>query len=295
MTVLHIVATAVSCLFIGQPLDACLPQTTETAPAVAGVQSAAPEFTGGSVDVELTAEAVLVWDMASGAVLYEKRPNVQRPVASLSKLLSTLTVRAELAPTELVVIPTEAARVQRLGAHIKLPIGEHATVQELLEASLIASANDAMVSLAVATGESEDKFVQLANQHAKTIGATHTQIANSTGLTGGTQFSTAEDIRLLLEAAYADTTLRPFLSQRTGVLTTAEGSRRAYKTTNDLLGTYLPIHAAKTGYTIEAGENLAIITAGSGGQEIGVVVLGSRQRFQDTKVVTEWIWRNYTW
>jgi D-alanyl-D-alanine carboxypeptidase len=78
-------------------------------------------------------------------------------------------------------------------------------------------------------------------------------------------------------------------------LVTQEGAIRRYTTTNRLLKTYVPVIAAKTGYTREAKENLALLTEGSNGQRVGAVVLGSDARFQDSKVLVEWIWRNYSW
>lgn len=292
--VAQLVFISATCLLSGQADLQCVTSAIYP-PAQAPVETE-PQRTGGSIDVILTADAVLVWDIESGKVLYEKNADKERPVASLSKLLSMLTVRSVLSPNTIVEIPTDAARAQRLGAHIKLPVGEQASVSDLLAASAIASANDAMVTLAVAAGESEEQFVELANAYGQQeLGLTNTKIANATGLSGGEQYSTAWDIQTLLVHAYEDSIIGPLLDQPAGVLTTIEGNRRTYETTNDLLGTYLPIVAAKTGYTVEAGQNLAIITRGAQGQLLGVVVLGSDQRFQDTKILVEWIWRNYTW
>lgn len=236
-----------------------------------------------------------MWDEATGEILYAKNADRQRPIASLTKLLSALVVRETLPENTQVTIPASVLAAQRSGANIRLPVGEHVSVRELLRASMVASANDAMVSLADAAAGSEAAFVAQANAYARRYGYAHTKAVNATGLSGGDQYSTAHDIRRLLSSAYRDPLLRSFLSLETGTLTTLEGSTRAYKTTNKLLGTYVPIIAAKTGYTVEAGQNLAIITEGPQGQRIGAVILGSDERFQDMKIVVEWIWRNYTW
>ena len=297
MTLIEIAAISLGCLLASQPVQPCVTEqllqiNTEK---VAGITTPVPTKTGESIDVVVSAQAVYVWDVDTGIPLYEKNADVARPVASLSKLLSALTVRSTLQPQTVVEIPIEARRAQLLGANIKLPIGQHATVQELLAASLIASANDAIVTLAVASHGSEEAFVRFANEYGKELGLNNTKLSNSTGLSGGEQYSTAHDVARLLQKAYADPVLTPFLSDDRDVLTTQEGASRAYLTTNKLAGTYLPILAAKTGYTTEAGENLAIITEGAQGQRIGTVILGSTDRFQDTKVVVEWIWRNFTW
>lgn len=269
--------------------------TLSTAGTVAGATTAAVTKTGEAVDVVLSAEAALAWDVTTNTILYTRAADTPRPIASLSKLLSVLLIRAKLSPDTVLTIPPEAATAAAKGADIRLPVGEHVTVQSLLSAGLIASANDALVTLAIGASGSEAAFVEAANTYATQHNLAHTKIANATGLTGGDQYSTAADIQKLANQVYGDPVLRPLLSQSQGALTTLEGTHRAYRSTNKLLGSYLPILFGKTGYTIEAGENLVIITEDSAGHRVGAIVLGSRDRFQDMKVLVEWIWRNYTW
>jgi len=273
---------------------------TELGGSVAGSQvgqipELTPTFSGDSVDVALTAEAALAWDEQTGAILYEKNIDEHRPVASLSKLLAALAIRDTLPTSAVVVIPEEVRRTQRRGAHIRLPVGEHASVYDLLAAGLIASANDALTTLAYATAGSEESFAELANRFALRRGFTDTRISNSTGLDGGEQFSTARDIKGLFRLAYRDQTLRNLLVSESGTLRTQEGSVRNYTSTNKLIGTYFPVLAGKTGYTPSAGQNLVVMTYGDDGQRIGAVVLGSRARFEDMKTLVEWVKRNYNW
>ncbi len=292
----QIMALLAGCVFLQQPVQSYMPEALQEAPQPYEQTVTAPTFTGSALDVVLSADSALVWDMESGAILFEKNADKQRPIASITKLLSTLYVRQKLSPETIVEIPSEVRIAQITGANIKLPIGQHASVQNLLAASLIPSANDAMVSLAHAASGSEATFVEEVNSTAvPALGLKNTHVTNATGLSSLGQYSTAHDVRIMITRAYNDPLLRSFLAEKNGVLTTVEGARRAYETTNDLLGTYLPILAAKTGYTVEAGQNLTILTQGDSGQKIGVVILGSEDRFQDTKILTEWIWRNYTW
>lgn len=286
---------AVSCLAFEPEAVECVQSHADAQPIPFDTARGKPEFTGQSLDVVLSSQEMLVWDVASGAVLYERNANVRRPVASLSKLASVWFVRDRVQPSQVITIPDEARRAARRGADITLPVGQHATAQQLLEASLIASANDAMVSLAVAASGSEEKFVEEVNAALAAQGLANTKLANATGLEGGEQYSTAQDVRRLLMDLYNDTRIRPLLAAERGVLTTKEKQRRAYLSTNKLLDTYVPVLAAKTGYTVAAGENLALITKTSAGHEIGAIVLGSNNRFQDMKALVEWIERNYSW
>lgn len=290
----QLAAVAFSCLVLHHSPEACV-RSYMAEPAVQLAPEAGPRFTGEALDVVLTAQAALVWDRQSQKVLYERNSQTRRPVASLAKLASVVVARERLAFSEMVVIPPEAAVAQRRGANIKLPVGEYASVKDLLGASLTASANDAVTALAVAASGSEAAFVASVNTRLPVLGIHNTKLANATGLQGGEQFSTAQDIRTMLTLLTKDATLRQFLAAPRGTLTTQEGSRRAYMTTNKLLGTYLPVLSAKTGYTVEAGQNLALLTRTASGHEIGAVVLGSDERFQDMKILVEWINRNYTW
>lgn len=308
MTFWAAAAVVASCVIHASSAKECIAQHLSALPtqengrsAVAGAQSSstsslAPTFSGSAVDVVLTAQAAFAWDEQTDTILYEKNADTRRPVASLSKLLSALAIREMLPTSREVAVPPAVKTVQRRGAHVRLPVGEHASVYDLLSASLIASANDAMTSLAVAVGQSEEEFTNLANAFAARRGFINTKISNATGLEGdGEAYSTARDIKGIFQLAYRDTTLRTLLVSESGTLRTREGTVRRYRSTNKLLGTYFPVLAAKTGYTPAAGENLVVMTYGENGQRIGAVVLGSEARFQDMKTLVEWMLRNYTW
>lgn len=305
MTFWGAATVVVSCLFSSaySPQDCWLENLIPNAGlggSVAGSQveqaeELTPTFNGDSVDVVLTAEAALVWDEQTDTILYEKNIDERRPVASLSKLLAALAIRDTLSTSAVVVIPEEVRKTQRRGANIRLPVGEHVSVYDLLASGLIASANDALTTLAYAAAGSEESFAELANRFALRRGFTNTRISNSTGLDGGKQFSTARDIKGLFQLAYRDQTLRNLLVSEGGTLRTQEGSVRNYTSTNKLIGTYFPVLAGKTGYTPSAGQNLVVMTYGDDGQRIGAVVLGSRARFEDMKTLVDWVKHNYTW
>jgi len=301
MTFIEVATLLITCLILPGSSADCMGQNLgggNGQPIIAGIRDekiSAPSFTGEAVNVVLSAESALVWDEKTGEVLYEKEAEKQRPVASLSKLMSALAVREMTSLNQVVEIPKEVKWAQRKGADIKLPVGQRVEVRQLLEAGLIASANDAMVALAVGISGSEEEFVKAANNYARQYGFNNTRISNATGLDGGEQYSTARDMMGIFARVYKDSELRRMLASKNGVLVTKEGTRLNYKSTNKLWGTYFPVLAAKTGYTVAAGENLVVMTYGDEGQRIGAVVLGSEERFYDMKVLVEWVWRNFSW
>lgn len=292
--ILQGVATIIGCMILQQPIATCVPSGITQEPIQQSPHNT-PTKTGNAIDVDLTATSALVWDIATNTVLYERNADAERPIASLNKLVSTMAARSIIPPSMTITIPQDVIKAQHEGVGIKLVPGEHVSAADLYEASLIPSANDAMVSLAVAAKGSESAFVEYANNYAASHGLFNTILANSTGLQEGAQHSTARDVQHMLMNAYNDSFLRPFLSQQKGEITSLEGNTHTFVTTDKLLGTYLPILAAKTGYTLAAKENLAIITTGPKGQKIGAVILGSDDRFQDMKTVVEYVYRNYTW
>lgn len=289
------IATVLSCIVIQQPLTSCVLYGVTPEDIPTAQTQTIPKQTGNAIDVDLSARSALVWDIATGTILYERNANEERSIASLNKLLSTVVARSIISPKATVTIPIEVKQAQKKGVGIKLIPGEHISAGDLFEAALIPSANDAMVALAIASKGSESAFVDFANSYAKSHGLFNTLLANSTGLQEGVQHSTARDVQHMLMNAYNDSFLRPFLSQQKGVIISQEGTKHSFISTDKLLGTYLPILAGKTGYTLEAKENLAIITSGAKGQKIGAVILGSDDRFQDMKIVVEYVYRNYTW
>ncbi|MEK7500335.1 MAG: hypothetical protein AAB649_07095, partial [Patescibacteria group bacterium] len=179
-SVIQLSIAAIGCVILQQPFQTCIPYALEPTVPVKVAARAIPKKTGPAIDVALTAQAALVWDLNTDTVLYEKEANTKRPVASLNKLISALAVR-ELLPNSnaVVVIPPEARKAQLQGANVKLPIGNHVSVRQLLEASLVPSANDAMVSLAVAGSGSESEFVTYANTLAARKGLFDTKLANA--------------------------------------------------------------------------------------------------------------------
>lgn len=233
----------------------------------------------------LSAESVLLLD-TQGRVLYAKKPAEDHAPASLVKLM-TLYLACEAldagrAQWEDPVLVSHRASVTpryRMG----LKSGESVPLRTLLEGVAIASANDAATAVAEHLGGTEEAFVAAMNAKAEELGLTRTHFANAHGLPDPAQRSTAEDLARLTQRLLDDyPSSRPLLGGATFVYRGRVYSRRI-----PLFKDPGGVQALKTGFTREAGYNLAI-SAWKSEQHFVLIVLGSQTRslsFRDAKTV----------
>ncbi|HYR72630.1 MAG TPA: D-alanyl-D-alanine carboxypeptidase family protein [Candidatus Acidoferrum sp.] len=249
------------------------------APAPAQTTSA------NSRPLALSAESVLLLD-TQGRVLYAKKPAEDHAPASLVKLM-TLYLACEALDAgraqweDPVLVSHRAALTPRYRMGLKT--GETAPLRTLLEGVAIASANDAATAVAEHLGGTEEAFVAAMNAKGEELGLTHTHFSNAHGLPDPAQRSTAEDLARLTQRLLEDyPSSRPLLGGATFVYRGRVYSRRI-----PLFQDPGGVQALKTGFTREAGYNLAI-SAWKSGQHFVLIVLGSQTRslsFRDAKTV----------
>jgi D-alanyl-D-alanine carboxypeptidase len=231
----------------------------------------------------LNADAVLLIDPL-GKVLYSKNAENERAPASLVKLMTLYLAcedidagRADV--DEVVTVSHHAATVARY--RMGLRTGEQVPLHVLLEGVAIASANDAATALAERLGGDEAAFVARMNDKARELGLTGTRYANPSGLPDPLQRSNARDLAELTGRLLHDYPMsRPLLGGQTFIY-----NGRVYARHIPLFNDPGGVQALKTGFTNEAGYNLAV-SAWRGGQQFLMIVLGARTRalsFLDAK------------
>lgn len=261
-------------------------------------------------------EALSIWalDIGSGKTLFEKKSNRAQPIASLTKLMTFLVIMQNHDLDEIVTISPKATRTY--GAQIDLYDYEKLTVKTLLEASLIPSANDAAKALAIFDAGTEDEFVEKMNQYAKKFELHSTQFFNATGLDiyeGGENCNpfTGEDC----EKTYGNLASARDLMKLTRILLRNDFFRETVKkkhfygtstdeqffhekaSTNQFLNdkNFINSKGVKTGYTLLAQQCFINLSEDSDGNEILTVVLGSSDRFGETKNLMLWILDSFVW
>lgn len=241
----------------------------------------------------LSAEAAIAYDTASKTVLYKKNIFEMREMASISKLMTAIIVLDNHKLDEKLTVSKKAADM--ISSKIWLLPSEEISAENALYGLLIASGNDAAVALAEFDSVTEENFVKKMNAKAHEIGLTNTHFSNAAGLDDKNSYSTAYDIlKLSLKALEYPFIKKAVALQKLEIRSTNGKIKHKLKNTNELLGNdYFNFYGLKTGKTEGAGPSFVGLAKAKNGNEILTVVLGSNNRFQDTKVLLDWVERAY--
>lgn len=210
-----------------------------------------------------------------GRVVWAHAPQARMAPASLAKMMTALIVleRGELAD----VVTVSRAAARETGSRIHLKAGDQLLVQDLLAATIVASANDACRALADYVGPTD--FVARMNQRAAELKLAGTRFVDPCGHDRPGQYSTAEDLARLAEQVMQHPEYERLAGLRTASIRTVDGRRRFWlSNTNALVGRYDGVIGVKTGTTWRAG-NCVVALAEKGGVRVLVVLLNARDRW----------------
>lgn len=270
-----------------------------TAPAGASQTAAAAQATGPDPfgDITLQGESAYVLDLTTGRVLFSLNPDVQLPLASLTKVAMALAVSQVLPPDAIITIPYDTAPK---GSAERLAAGQKWSVQDVINFTLVASSNGgADILAAAADGDIRAAYPQAPagkatlwrmNDIARELGLTNTYFLNDNGLdistTQAGAYGSARDVAKLF--AYASQNAPSVFAgtERGGLLITSLGGEKTSAiNTNQALGSIPGLVMGKTGLTDLAGGNLAIVFDIGPARPVVAVVMHSTEsgRFEDMK------------
>ena len=267
-----------------------LPVRAEDEPDMTALEAAA------KVDEGIPARSAILVEQQTGQVLYEKNADEVLPPASVTKIMTLLLTMQALEQGKLDLdqqVACSAHAASMGGSQIWLEEGEALTVDDLLKATAISSANDASVVLAEAVAGSEEAFVDMMNDQAAALGMENTHFVNATGLDAEGHVTTARDI-----AAMSCALLRyPLIRQYTSVwMSELRDGKTQLVNTNKLVRFYDGCDGLKTGTTDGAGSCLAA-SATKKGMSLVAVTLGSptsEERFSAARGLLDYGFANYT-
>lgn len=233
-------------------------------------------------------------DRKTGKILFEKNPHSRMPMASITKLMTALITIEENQLDEIITVSANAAATA--GSNMNLRTGEKITVENLLKGLMINSANDAAVALAEHNASSAEKFTVKMNKRAEELALSNTHFSNPTGLDDPGNYSSPYDLAKLGNYIYNNKLIQEAANTKTTeVSSTDKQIRHPLESTNELIGNYPGIKGLKTGKTDAAGLCLIAVAENESKNEIISVVLNSPERFKETKVLTDWVFRSYKW
>lgn len=233
-------------------------------------------------------------DRKTGKILFEKNPHGRMPMASITKLMTALILIEENQLDEIVTVSPNSAATP--GSNMNLFSGEQISVENLIKGLMINSANDAAVALAEHNAGSTEAFIKKMNSRAEELALSNTHFSNPTGLDDPGNYSSPFDLAKLGNYIYNNKIIQQAAATETTEVTSANGqTKHPLQTTNQLINKYPGIKGLKTGRTDAAGLCLVAIAENDNKNEIISVVLDSPDRFRETKILTDWVFRSYKW
>ena len=239
---------------------------------------------------DISAPSAVLMDANSGKILFEKNAHEQRPCASITKVMTLTLVMEALDSGKISLDDTVTASAHAAsmgGSDIWLEEGEQMTVDDMIKATAVASANDAAVALAEFVSGSENDFVAEMNAKAKELGMDDTTFLNCNGLDEEGHITSAYDVALMSRELIRHKKIFDYTSIWLDYL---RGDKTQIVNTNKLLRTYDGITGLKTGTTGDAGSCITA-TAERNGLSLIAVVLGAdngTDRFRDAAALLDY-------
>ena len=245
----------------------------------------------GDVVPDLRAAAAIIYDPASGKVLWEENSQDERSIASITKVMTAVVFLESATDLDQEV---QIVRADTLAASTTfLRTNDRVRLKDLLHLLLIPSDNAASRALARVSPLGYDKFIARMNQKAKDLGLDHTSYADTSGLSSD-NVSSAYDMARLISYAAEDDRIGPVMRTPEYTFRTGAGRVITVRSTNQILRAGdVEVRGGKTGFIAKAGYCLAtLLKLPQGGPSLAVVVLGANSnpgRFWETRHLLDWL------
>ncbi len=244
----------------------------------------------------VAAKSAILMERTTGEVIFQQNCHEPLAPASITKIMPLLLVMEAIDSGRLTLdtkVTASDYACSMGGSQIWLKPSEVMTVDELLRATVIASANDAVVALGEAVAGSNDVFVRMMNDRAKELGMNDTHFVNATGLDADGHLTSAYDIAVMSRELLGHELIKNY---STVWMDSLRDGKSELVNTNKLVRFYSGGTGLKTGTTSKAGHCLSA-SAERDGMELVAVVLGasdSATRFSSAKQLLDYGFANYT-
>ena len=240
---------------------------------------------------QVSARGALAIDLDSMSPLFEKNPSLALLPASTTKIVTAMVAMDYYSDDTILTV--DGVRVP--GQNMGLVTGERITFKNVLEGLLIYSGNDAAEVIAENYPGGRTAFIEAMNKKVKEYNLEDTHFENPTGFDSGAHYSTAKDLIRIAIEAMKNPKFSAIVGQKVKYVASADGNIiHKLVNTNELLGDVPGVLGVKTGYTENAMENLVTYLERDG-HRMMITILGSNDRFGETKEIIDWIMANYEW
>lgn len=238
-------------------------------------------------------EAAILMDARTGQILYQKNANQKMYPASTTKMLTALIALEQGKLDDLVTVSKEASVTD--GSAVWLKEGEQLTLEDLLYALMLNSANDAAVAISQHLAGSVEDFNQIMNKKAKEWGAKNSQFNNPHGLPDEQHYTTAYDLAMVARQAIKNKKFTEISGTKTKTITREDPEDFKYLINhNRLLWNYDGTVGIKTGYTSVAQQCIVAAAQRDGRVLIAVVLKTQGQNiWRDTTTLLDYGFNNY--
>lgn len=240
----------------------------------------------------LSAKSYLAKNLKNDETLIEKNANLILAPASTTKLMTALVALNKYDLNDELTVPSDCVTIESTKAWF--PEKSKFKVIDLLYAMLVSSAGDAACTLAFGEGKYDDFIISM-NNYSKKLGMKNSYFTNEVGLDGyaSSHYSNANDLYILAKEAVKNDTIKEVVKTKNFVINSLDGNfTYSAQNTNLLLWEVEGSVGIKTGTTVAAGEVL-IYEYKKDSADVIIIVMGSADRFNDTKKILNWILENY--
>ncbi len=207
----------------------------------------------------------------SGATVFEKNAHTRLPMASTTKIMTALVALELAAPDTVICVDGRAVGTE--GSSVYLCEGEKLTLEQLLYALMLESANDAAVAIAIGVSGSEEAFVDAMNAKATSLGLSDTHFANPHGLDAEAHYTTAYELARIAQAALQNPLFKTIVSTRKMTIPHQDTDAvRLLVNHNKMLRQYEGCIGVKTGFTQKSGRCLVSAAERDGVTVIAVTI-----------------------
>lgn len=244
-------------------------------------------------DVEtpaISAKSAIIMDFNTGRILFEKDSSQKLQIGSLTKLASTVIALENLDLKN--VITLTADDISFKGSLLRFYAGEQYSIESLLKFALIESNNNAIYAIASSLGI--ELFVKKMNEFAQRLGMINTSFQNPIGLDNEENYSTADDIAILLNNISRYPLIKDILTQKSIEIRSKNNRKILISNINRLIDDPDVIFG-KTGTTQKALQNYAALIRAPDNRELVLVILNSQNRYKDAQNLISWLKEGFVW